>query len=131
MEIFVDFGLFELLAVFAVASVSRDARARRKLRTAIFTVRAKLGRCVRCMVVTMLGLVICSIAVFALGSHASRLVRWPVYSAELTFAAMGTLHLGAMLYRAMTRLEENVSRAAGGCNCGRRAQSRSQRRLEG
>ena len=125
MEIFVDFGLFELLAVLSVASMLRDARGRRKLRIMFSTVRAKLGRCIRCMIVTVVGLAICSLGIVALGSHASRLVRWPLLIVELAFTAMAALHLGAMLYRAMTRLEENVSRVAGGCNCGGRVESRS------
>jgi len=128
MEVLVDFGLVELIGLAGVAFMSRDMRVRRKLRLAMSRATAKLGRCFRCMTVTAVGVAAAGAAMAALGPDTSRLIRFPLYAVALAFAVLAALHVGAILYRLLTRLEARVSEVAGGCNCGGRARSRSERR---
>jgi hypothetical protein len=115
MEIFIDFGLFELLGIFALAKLARVALHRFRGRLAGSS--AKLGRCIRCMTITAIGLSACSVAAVWVGPPASPFLRWPVYVAWLAFMTLAVLHVLAMLYRALTRLESRVASMAGGCNC--------------
>ena len=130
MEIFVDFGLFELIGLVTVAFMSRDARVRRQLRRAMSRATAKLGHCLRCMTVAAFGVAASGVAITSLGPDTSRLIRFPLYAVGLAFALLAALHVGAILYRVLTRLEARVSEVAGGCNCGERARSRSEGRLK-
>ncbi len=113
MEPFIDFGVLELLGIFALAGLSRDARRRFLSRLA----GARLGRCIRCMIVTAIGLSTCSVAVVWLGPRANPFVRVPIYIVGLAFMGLAVLHVSAILYRELTRLENRVARIAGGCNC--------------
>lgn len=126
MEVFVDFGLFELIGLAGVAFASRDVRVRRRLRLAMSRAVAKLGRCVRCMATTAAGVAVSGVALAALGPEASGLIRIPLYAVFLAFAALAALHVGAILYRVLTRLEARVSAVAGGCNCGGRSRMRKE-----
>ncbi len=115
MEIFIDFGIFELLGILALAKLSRVALHR--VRSRLSGSSAKLGRCIRCMIVTAIGLGACSVAAVWVGPRANPFTRWPVYIAGLAFLALAVLHVSAMLYRGLTRLEGKVASMAGGCNC--------------
>jgi hypothetical protein len=130
MEIFVDFGLFELLGLAAVAFMGKDERVRRRLRRAASHAAGKLGRCVRCMAFAATGLIISWIAVVALGAQSNRVVRFTMYAVWLAFATLSGLHLLAILYRSLTRLEGRLTRSVGGCNCGARRETRIERREE-
>jgi len=124
MEVFFDFGLFELIGLVAVMVMGRDPRVRRRLRLALGRGRAKLGRCVRCMALTAVGLAASWGAFAAIGAQGSRIIRLPVLGVGLAFAGLGGLHLLAALYRMLTRLEDRFTTLAGGCNCGRRDRPR-------
>jgi len=117
MEIFADLGLFELLALLALAGVLRDSGAKRRLRRGLRTARTKLGRCWRCMTVAGSGVVASWAAVLWIGPHAGRLLRPVLWSAGITFTALASLHALVALYRALDRLERRVSVLAGGCGC--------------
>ena len=133
MEPFVDFGLFELIGLAAVALMSRDERVRRQLRDTVSRAMAKLGRCVRCMVVAGGGLVVSWTAMGFLDQHVNRWIRFMVLAVLLAFAALSALHLLAILYRSLSRVEEKFAATmGGGCNCngqlrnGRRARRRAE-----
>jgi hypothetical protein len=115
MEPFVDFGLLELLGILALTGVSPAAR--RRVLHGLRTGRAKLGRCVRCMTVTAIGLTASSVAVVWLGPELHPLVRVPLYATALGFGVLALLHLSAIAYRALARLETRVARISGGCKC--------------
>jgi len=117
MEIVLDFGLFELLGVLTLAGLVRNPGAKRRLRLALHTARAKLGRCMQCM--TAVGAAVISgwAALLWIGPQADRLVRMPVLVVTLAFTALGALHLVAALYRLLEWLERRVSVVAGGCGC--------------
>lgn len=120
MEIFVDFGLFELLGLLALAGVARNPRAARKLRGALAGVRTKLGRCWRCMTGAALGVIATWAAFVWIGPHTDRLARLALLGAALAFTALGALHALVAVYRVLYRLERRVSVLAGGCGCSSR-----------
>ncbi len=118
MEIFVDFGLFEILGLLALAGLVRDAGAKRRLRLALRSARAKLGRCWRCMAGAVLGVVASWAVVVWIGPHTYRLVRLALLGVALAFTALAALHALVALYRVLDRLERRVSvLAGGGCGC--------------
>jgi hypothetical protein len=127
MGILVDLGLFALFGVLALASVSHVQSTRRRLRAGFASAKAKLGRCFRCMAATAVGLGASWGAMVWLGPHANQFIRLAVYIASLAFAGMSVLHVVAMLFRALTRLEERVVVATGGCNCTGGSRSRPRR----
>jgi hypothetical protein len=125
MEIFVDFGLFELLGLLALAGVARDPVARRRLRRALRHARTKLGRCWRCMAGAAAGMVVSWGAVVWIGPHAGRIVRIVIWGAAVAFTALAALHAVVALYRVLDRLEGRISAVVGGCGCTGRARPRA------
>jgi len=80
------------------------------------------------MTATALGLGASVAAVLWLGQNDSAFVRLPVYLIALAFGGLAALHVLTLLYRALTRLEELVTDAGGGCRCGGSARRRRRRR---
>lgn len=73
------------------------------------------------MTLTAIGLAACAIAIALLGPDRSPVVVLPVYSVGLAFAALAALHIIAIVYRGLVRLEGRVATAAGGCRCSGRS----------
>lgn len=76
------------------------------------------------MTATALGLGASVAAVLWLGQNDSVFVRVLVYVIAIAFGGLAALHVLAVVYRVVTRLEESVTDAVGGCHCGGSARRR-------
>ena len=66
---------------------------------------------------TALGLGASVVALVWVGESDDLFLRAAAHASVFAFGGLAALHILAVLYRALSRLEQAVSRAAGGCNC--------------